>query len=480
MSKVTERYFSILKDYFGPLLDWASRKGLGTGPESIQATVELYNPSLMKTVMESLHQELVNLDWTAQENTVAGLGGLKTAYLGYAYIYKKSPTVTFDFLKKTGLYSDTIIINDPILTELITWQKRGTGEIVSFHLISQWALRLLAIEDLFSSDLNPPICILGASEVSSFERRNLLGATERFVEENMLPSYASDLFGKSFTSSKELRDFLSKIKDFNEFISLVQKPQMLTNPDGELVCENDFLSIREYYSSKYETDFSLPVSFWLLLRGRYGWAAHDLILNGNVTSNFITDFKGLWSGLLWLIKNDNHLAFEHLKMKQISKDMLIINALQEEKLKWLGNVPLNKIKELRQRGELQELRDILSKNVKDIANVSDEEFVEVGRRVKYNLEEAFKRHDSEVKGLNEKYRRKYKIDAASIVVSGTLGMVSALFPPFAQAIGAFSGIVGGTSVIQTVKNYLSKREQLQALQKKPVAMLFDAHKPVTP
>ena len=147
MSKVTERYFSILKDYFGDLLDWVSRKGYSES-ESIRATMELYSPTLIKTMMESLHQELLNLDWAAQENTVARLGGLKTAYLGHVYMYLRSPTVTFDFLKKTALYNDTIIINDPLLSELLTWQKRGAGDVLSFHLVAQWALSLLAIEDL--------------------------------------------------------------------------------------------------------------------------------------------------------------------------------------------------------------------------------------------------------------------------------------------------------------------------------------------
>lgn len=478
MSKVSERYFSIIKDYFSDLLDWASRKGY-YGPESLQATAELYSPRLMKTVMESLYHELVSLDWIAQENTIATLGGLRTAYLGHAYMYKRSSTETFDFLKKTSLYSDTTIINDPILSELLTWRKRGTGEVISFHLVAQWAIHLLSIEDLFSSELSPPICILAPCSVLSLEARNLLDVAERFIHENVVPSYASDLFGKDLASSKKLRRFLSKIKNFNEFTALMQKPEMLTTPDGELVGERDFLSVKKYYDDKYNTNISLPTSLWLLLRGRYTMAIYDLILNGKFASNFITDFKGVWDGLLWLIENNNELVFEHLERKPISKDMLIMNALQQEELKWIGNVPLNRIKELRERGELQEIRNIIGQNIKDIANASDEEFVEVGRQVKHNLEETFKRHASEVKDLDEKYRRKYKIDVASVVVSGSLGIVSALFPPFALATGVVSSIVGGESVIQTAKDYLTKREHLQALRKKPVAMLFDAHKPVT-
>lgn len=477
MSKVTEQYFSILKDYFSELLDWASRKGY-SGPESIQATAQLYNPTLMKTLMESLHQELMNLNWTAQENTVARLGGLKTAYMGHVYMYGRSPTVTHDFLKKTGLYADTTIIRDPILSELLAWKERRTGEVLSFHLVAQWALHLLAMEELFSSELDSPICILAPSHILSLGE-NSVEATDRFIHDEIVPLLASYLFGKNFTSHEKLMDFLSKVKSFNELNSLVQKPEMLISIDGEPACEKHFQSMMEYYRAKYNRDFTLPDSFWLFIRGRLTMMVYDQITNGKITSNFITDFKGVWNAYLWLIKNDNELTFEHLAKKPVSKDMLIINALQQEELKWLGNVPLNKIKELRERGELQEIRDILGQNVEAIQNVSDEEFVEVGRQIKYNLEEIFKKHDSEVKDLNEKYRRRYDIRVASIIVSGCIGVVSALYPPLALAAGFSSSILGSGSILTMVNEYVKKREQLEALQKKPVAMLFDAHKLVT-
>jgi len=316
-------------------------------------------------------------------------------------------------------------------------------------------------------------------EVYSFKRRNIYDETERYLGKDFVVSYASELFGESFASSEEVLNFLSKVGDFNEFVSLVQKPEIFTDLNGEPIREHNLRYIREYYNHKYNTFLSLPDSLYLLLRGRYGMVAHDLILNGNVTSDFITDFKGMWHGLLWLLKKDNELTFSHLKMPQISKDALIMNALQEKELKWLGNVPLIKLKVLRQRGELQELRDTISENVEEMTNVSDEEFVEVGRLVKYNLEEAFKRHDSEVKDLNEKYRRRYDIDVASITVSGSLGVVSALFPPLALAAGTASSIIGSGSILKMINDYVKKREQLEALQKKPVAMLFDAHKSVT-
>ncbi|MDH5447608.1 MAG: hypothetical protein OEX01_01195 [Candidatus Bathyarchaeota archaeon] len=474
MSTTTERYFSILKDYFSDLEKWASKKRY-TDLELSRAINTLYSPTMMKTTIESLFQELSKLRWSTQASNVAKLGGLKATYLGEVYAYKRSSLETFDYLKKMGLYSDTIIFNDPILSEALTFEKRQTGEVTSFHLVAHWAHRLLAIEDLFRSELNTPICTLAPSYVFSLEKEGILESTDCFLRETVTPLLASDIFQHEFRSLQELMEFLSHIKSFDEFISLTKKPELLVIPEGDPVDENYLQSLREYYESKYNSAFSLLDSFYLLLRGRQAMLTYDLIVNGKIAPNFITDFKGVLNYFLWQAKNDNELVFKHLEKRPLSKDMLILNALQQEELKWLGNVPLNKLKKMRERGELQEMRDFLRQNVKNIHNVSDEEFVEVGRQVKYNLEEAFKRHDSEVKGLNEKYKRRYAIGRASVVVSGSLGVISTLYPPLALAASVASTIIGSGSLMQMVKAFISKREQLEALQKKPVAMLFDAH-----
>ena len=152
---------------------------------------------------------------------------------------------------------------------------------------------------------------------------------------------------------------------------------------------------------------------------------------------------------------------------------MIINALQQKDLRWLGEVPINKIKMLRERGELADLRDLLSRNIENVENVSDEEFIEVGNQVKYNIEQAMKKHSTDIQDLNEKYRLKYQLGSVSTIVSGTMGFVAAAYPPLALAAGVVSAIAGSGSII-TAKDFLEKREKMKELQRKPVAMLFDA------
>ena len=142
----------------------------------------------------------------------------------------------------------------------------------------------------------------------------------------------------------------------------------------------------------------------------------------------------------------------------------------QKDLKWLGYVPLSDLEKIRKRGELENLRDVIGKNIQSIENASDEDFVEVGNQVRYNIETALDKHSAEVADLNRKYRSQCRLNISSIVVSGTLGFAAWAYPPL--ALGA--AIMGGGSVFNSIQDYLHKRQSDEELRKKPVAMLFNA------
>ena len=67
--------------------------------------------------------------------------------------------------------------------------------------------------------------------------------------------------------------------------------------------------------------------------------------------------------------------------------------------------------------------------------------------------------------------KKYKLKTASLIVSGGLAITASVYPPIAWA----ASILGGTSISSIIKDYQEKRDKIAELQRKPVAMLFDAH-----
>lgn len=423
-------------------------------------------------MMDSLYEELSNLDWKAQADGIKRLGGIRSSYLGNAYIYLNENNKTFDVLKKTALYSDTTLVNDPLLSELLTWKQRGSGEDRSFQILAQYALQLTSIEELFSTDLSPPICYLAPSSVFTLERQNATETTQTFIEENIVPFYASFLFKREFVSSDELFDFLSRFATFKDFLAATSGSKIpLINPDGMLVDEAKCQSIKQYWEDKYSIELSLQNALFLIIRGRFGMGAFDLMVNGGLTSNFFTDFKGVWNNLLLLLK-DKRLVDATMGKDTISKNMMMLNALQGEQFRWLGDVPLNKIKELRQRGELQEMRELLGQNIDEIQNANVADFGEVATQVEYSLREGFKRHTEEVGSLDKKYRSSFNIDVPSLVVSGALGLASTVYPPLVY----IAGITGGTTVIDILRKYGEKKHEHEELEKKPIVMLFDAYK----
>ncbi len=477
LTNVTEKYFDILKAYFGSLYKWASVKGYSS--QNLAACIgELYNPQLMKATLLTLSKDLKELNWNAQMDFVKSIKGQKTGYLGNSYLYSNNSEATFEFLRKTALYSDTTIINDPIVSELLSWEKRGSGDVSSFNLVAQFAVRLILMEELFTLELDPPLCCLAPCSIISLGQENAYGPTDKFIEEFIVPKYAGSIFKKKFQSSEELTEFLGSFQSFDDFISVVQKSGVpFTNPDGSFVTIKDYSRVKRYYEDKYDTSFDSAKALFLLLRGRYSMAVYDLAVNGRIATNYATDFKGVWNSFVWMLNSDNLQIAKYSKKKLLSKDTLVLNSLQNREFKWIGNVPLNKIVEMRKRGELQDMRELLSRSITEIETANDDEFAEVGLQVEYNINQAFTKHQSEIKKLSDEYKTKYKIEGFSIAVVGIFSLISAMYPPFAQSIGFLSSsLVETFPVSKLIKDYFEERKTTKELERKPVGILFEARK----
>ncbi len=424
--------------------------------------------------MSSLYQELSTLDWAIQDSAVKRLGGLKAAYIGSGYSYSRAEPTTSDFLRKTCLYTDSVILADDIFNALLSNHKELSGHkdyfpSCIFSGIIHSAINLLAIEDFFTSDTEAQMCTLAPPIEWNLEKKNLI---EPLGEKELL-SYSSDVFGREFSSMKSLQEFVSSITNFEHFFALARKPEMLTSATGEQSSPKSLENIRMNFESRHGQSYPSQFIYLHFLGVHDLHVATDLCEFGNYQATLATDFRGVWNELFRIIRRDNENILRTQQKTLFTKESLIISSLQQEELKWLGNVPLNRLVELRQKGELADLRDLIGRNIKNIENASDEDFVEVGNDVRYNINTALRKHENEVKGLNEKYRRLIDLSATgavSCVVSGTLGFIASAFQPLALA----SAVIGSPVLIQTCKDYLTYRDARKELKTKPVAMLFDA------
>lgn len=473
MTKTVEQYFSILYGYFEEAYEIALKNRF-VKEKYWNKMLELYEPSLVITLMDSLYDDLRKIDWEAQEQHIRNTGGLKVSYSGSVYGYLQDVPQTAQFLKKASLYADTIILNDNILSELWTWQKKGkTGWEISFPLVLSWAIDFLYLKGLFVSNMKIPVCSLAPPFAWSPEKEGFFKTADDIVHQNEV-LLGSRVFGRKFSSYEELTTFLKKIASPEAFFSLAKDLSLLYDPNGAGISMTDFEGHKSYFETKYGRPFDDDEIYGSLLRGVYSTAIYDLVYHGRFKSVIGTDFKGNWKSLIWLMQNSGMSLSTVVKAKVATRDSALLHALQEENVRWLGNVPLDRIEELRERGELQDLRDLLGRNVKTIEEASDEEFFEVGQQVKYNIEQAVKKHSSEVQDLNKEYRKKYKLNVPSLIVTGALAITASVAPPIAIVASVLGSTLGGTTVKEIIKDYQEKRNKIKELQKKPVAMLFDA------
>ena len=161
MNKVTEQYFRILKEYFGDVFKFAEKENFDIYKYA-KNLVEIYDANLAELTLESLYCDLMKLDWDSQIDYLQNLGGLKSFYMGNGFSYVKPFSDTTNFLKRAGLYTDTIILDDNVLSNLKSWKERNEDLRLNFFLTVHNAIENLAHENLFE-DLNPPICALAPS-----------------------------------------------------------------------------------------------------------------------------------------------------------------------------------------------------------------------------------------------------------------------------------------------------------------------------
>lgn len=475
LTKLEEKYFSILKDYFGEAFNIAA-KAKFKREKYDEILGGIYDDVLAQSIMDSLHKDLSTLDWETQDFAVKRLGGLKTAYIGSGYGYSRPNPVTSDFLRKTCLYTDSVVLADDIFNALLTHHKDNFPPCVFSGLIHS-AINLLTIEDFFASDSEAQMCVLAPPLMWNLERKKLSDMINQ-LGKNELLSYSSDFFGRKFSSMNALQAFASSIKNCEHFFALARKPKMLTNPMGEQSSLKSLENLRMNFESRYGPSYPSYLTYLHFLGVHNLHISNELYEFGNYQATLATDFKGVWNELFRIVRNDNENILKKQQKTSFTRESLIISSLQQDELKWLGNIPLDKLLELREKGELADLRDFIGRNIKNIENASDEDFIEVGNQVRYNIEMALRKHDSEVKGLNEKYRRIIDLSAVgavSCVVSGTIGFIASAFQPLALA----SAVLGSPFLIQTYKEYLGYRDKYKELKTKPVAMLFDAKKSAT-
>jgi hypothetical protein len=468
---LTKDYFNIIKEYFED--DYKYCKADNFSKETlIKIRFKYYNETVAKSIIMSLYEDLSKLDWRSQEEKIKRSACIKAHYVGSEYGYKEpSAGAISNFIRKTALYADTIILDEQILSQLTT--SFSTSGQVALYSAIDYAFEFMSLEEngIFESNPDYPICQLAPPIQWLLSERNLEKTAWDLICEST-KDYANQLYDTHFKTIEELRNYLSQI-DNSQYLNCKNNQRLMTL-DGITIDDDWLEKERSIYPSITSEDF-----YEGGLHAQKAVKVYDLIYEGVLGLTPITDSKLAWNAINWLIKNDNKNLF--IKQKRLSnRHSLVMNSFgitKNDNYRWLGSIPISRLSQMRENGEIAEVRRLLSDGINNIEEADDDDYYDVAQQVYYNLDIALRKHQTEINAIKEKYQGISGVDSL-VILSGSISFASALYQSFASAAGTLAGLSsiasGVTSIAVVARDYINHRNELKALKKKPISILFDA------
>lgn len=327
-------------------------------------------------------------------NELARDDEIKAYYLGIEHF----PSESFDFTRKTMLYADKIIIEEP-LSESHCATPFG-------HLIAE-SQELLKLEELVDegivSFLPGPLC------------------------------WNRDIKGKL---RQEATSDAEKIHQQKDVIKDVSQSELDRIRQEYPIAKN--LSLQDYLRLKTEVVNSI------------------MFAAARTKSQVSTDSEIRWKHLNWKIRSDSSM------LKKLNLDMKILNALIHPNAKFMGDVPLSVVLEAREEGYLLGLRKTLRESFRDIYQSSDEEFEDTVRLWSDKLNHEIKTVEREFKMLRSWLAKRLKLRTGASLIAGGVFMCVSSIAPIPALIGMASSMLGIGSLSATdILEWREKKEELK-------------------
>lgn len=397
------------------------------------------------------------------------LNCLKSAFGGDIF-----PSYTSNIACSAGLYMDTIILPDPILRAARPFPRHVTPQ-QALYVIAKHALNALTYKELALADVDPPIITIAPSYLSLEEWR--WGYLSTSADADLL-EHCSRLFDRKFTGVDDLATFMESLSTPGELDSSVADPErLLFDTDWSGSPKEQFQQYQDETLSRFSSDtlkaLNAGQTVQFALRGRM-LQINDLLAEcAQYRASPLVDAPTSWQYLLWKYEYDRERSTE---LHPATPDVLISKALQaqgSDQLALISDLPAGALIELRQRGALAELREMLRRGISEIDAAAPAALAEVTEAVTANISDALSRHKEELAGLADSKRRFFGMDVTPWIARAgiTIAAASTGNVPLA-IIAAASGLAGLPSpknLWKEGKNLLSKGQELK---RSPVGILF--------
>lgn len=447
LERISSEYFDLIEDYFKGIYQPGVDK-------FFQAEKIGYLETAAQTILASLDEleEDLNNFWDKHKDRVIELTS-NTDILKVIYCGSPSPLDGVNFIKRTALYLDTLLIEDP-LSFLLKTQPVATDKAYLNQLVKH-SFNLLDMKQLFFGDGEVPLLIIFPSLVDDEKREKIVSIIENSGDE-----YFRLLFERDFLNTGDVFDYLSNVKDPRHLLREVKNPSILfpDTVDKEKRLTDMYTDIRESWR---KNDVVFGSSLGFKIYGQFLNLGKQVFQAQELSSQIAFDKQEYWNLYKWDINQTKGTVPD--------LDSTLLNTLQINEFHWLEYMDIEKLNIVRNEEEIANIRSIIRKNINiTVSGVNEDK---VKQQAIKNIEGALIEHSAKIDEYSNLLRKKVPADTVAVVV-GTMTSIPASWSllPVAGAISTVYGIYD--YIANTSKILKDKKQARNSL----MGVLFDARR----
>lgn len=367
-----------------------------------------------------------------------------------------------------GLYVDTIVLPCPFMRSR-HFMKMWSPKQRTLHIL-EFGLNLLTYKDL-ATLVEPPIVVV-LPEISIFEERDseYLSA----LAEKDAVKHVSSLFGLDFRSLEECFKFANDLDSPNELIKATVKPHKLlfdTEWKGTTKEKVERFMNEQKFMTEKISGGKVGIAVVSHTYGRMAQANDLMNRSRRLRATPLINVETSWKYFNWKLAYNSEKSSE-----QEALDLHVMRGLSygaKTELRWLGNIPPQDLLRIRQSEDAEEIRAVFTRGLKDLLELTPDDFLQSSLLVIDNINNAFEEHQQKLEQLRRKKLKFYGVDVASCLAVGSISIAAAFLNPAFAALAAALGWLGLNPSPKEIKaNFDNLREEEKNTTQSATGLFF--------
>lgn len=384
------------------------------------------------------------------------------------------PAYAENAISIAGLYVDTIVLPCPVLR--VGRLHRIADKAEFTRLLLKHVLTCMTYRDIALEDIEPSIALIlpDRRDYAEDNYEHLMAACEPY-----LLTHAQYLYDRKFESRDDFKEFSSSLTDVESVLKELKRPDRLVfNTEwgggarkqlSTLLAESDRITRNPLVDHAGMEVFASCV-------GRMPQAYSAIRNAQELGSTPYINAETSWLYYTWLIEYESvNFNLNNVELKNMHMVHALSSGIQDG-FSWLGNVPTNKILEMRRNNLMDEVRHVLSNGVDDLINSSPDDYDKTTQCVIDNIDGAFLKHQRMIESAKKEKLKIYGFDVAPCVVNGVIAIAGAVTGNVALATASASFSIIGLPSIKDIKSKFKERQDRIDLYEKSVTGMLFSHK----